>query len=162
MGSDGVRGGGSENYIVISIHAPRMGSDFPTEIVVNMLLGFQSTLPARGATTEKYKWYTMYLISIHAPREGSDGRPGGKKCCVLKISIHAPREGSDFIFCAGERLRMDFNPRSPRGERPECALLIESTHKFQSTLPARGATYIIKTSIEIAMISIHAPREGSD
>ena len=34
---------------------------------------FQSTLPARGATSEKLSNIkTAYEISIHAPREGSD------------------------------------------------------------------------------------------
>ena len=34
--------------------------------------------------------------------------------------------------------------------------------QFQSTLPARGATKRLAKGILIAVISIHAPREGSD
>ena len=58
---------------VISIHAPREGSDGP------------------GGHTD---WAAL-AISIHAPREGSDGI---WVLCVHganRISIHAPREGSD-------------------------------------------------------------------
>ena len=33
---------------------------------------------------------------------------------------------------------------------------------FQSTLPARGATAHAATRVLFALISIHAPREGSD
>ena len=34
----------------------------------------------------------------------------------------------------------NFNPRSPRGERPICSFLAYHPILFQSTLPARGAT----------------------
>ena len=58
------------------------------------------------------------------------------------ISIHAPRTGSDnrgYRVIGGMG---DFNPRSPHGERPAMLgnMCREST-LFQSTLPARGATY---------------------
>ena len=80
-----------------------------------------------------------FPISIHAPREGSDRIPvllhSG-----LSISIHAPREGSDIAALIGGN---DFRV-------------------FQSTLPARGATGQLVTSIPKIQISIHAPREGSD
>ena len=59
-------------FHVISIHAPREGSD--------------------GQFCESF--LHSLVISIHAPREGSDGRrgePEGRQ----EISIHAPREGSD-------------------------------------------------------------------
>ena len=77
-----------------------------------------------------------------------------------------------------------FNPRSPHGERRYFALTTGRPRPFQSTLPARGATMLVKT-IEIKApfqstlpargatqpfqippmrrhISIHAPRTGSD
>ena len=79
---------------MISIHAPREGSD-PRGVTGAMGIG----------------------ISIHAPREGSDtGTVGADNRHI--ISIHAPREGSDF-FAVGSLLDItNFNPRSPRGERP--------------------------------------------
>jgi len=33
---------------------------------------------------------------------------------------------------------------------------------FQSTLPVRGATYIVEDAKSMDIVSIHAPREGSD
>ena len=57
--------------VVISIHAPREGSDV-----------------YRGSCL------TVRAISIHAPREGSDVVVVFK-LVHLVISIHAPREGSD-------------------------------------------------------------------
>ena len=80
----------------ISIHAPRGGSDLP------------------------FRAYCLiWNISIHAPRGGSDGAADGVSVYLHLISIHAPRGGSDqhlLIFCPFPSL--DFNPRSPRGERP--------------------------------------------
>ena len=101
------------------------------------------------------------------------------------ISIHAPREGSDVIKKVGLSPTTDFNPRSPRGERPnkffkpihlikfqstlpargatpmECKKVCTPIG-FQSTLPARGATYQGVCNLRRRRISIHAPREGSD
>ena len=55
-----------------------------------------------------------------------------------------------------------FNPRSPHGERRISSRNARSARIFQSTLPARGATFV-ETPEEIgASISIHAPRTGSD
>ena len=55
-----------------------------------------------------------------------------------------------------------FNPRSPHGERhcPTCDS--EFPPKFQSTLPARGATRNRCATQPAFRISIHAPRTGSD
>ena len=78
---------------------------------------FQSTPPARGATTAEVQTRVGSIISIHAPREGGDEAildymvgeaqfqstppargatiiPDNFKLVVL-ISIHAPREGGD-------------------------------------------------------------------
>ena len=80
--------------IDISIHAPREGGDVSLMPSWPGLMEFQSTPPARGATTTIACRKSALRISIHAPREGGDGcnglvfRAGG-------ISIHAPREGGD-------------------------------------------------------------------
>ena len=128
-----------------------------------MLIIFQSTLPARGATELRHNdGVTESMISIHAPRTGSDlhgsrrrngasyfnpRSPHGERQInpatmngSQGISIHAPRTGSD--TCGKRRnARVDyFNPRSPHGER----LFFQQNRfdfvQFQSTLPARGAT----------------------
>ena len=170
----------------ISIHAPREGSDHyrnaPSEVTRTDFNPrsprgerhgkgdreaqdgeFQSTLPARGATRDIARQDTVQGISIHAPREGSD-------CWHLSPA---------------ERSKANFNPRSPRGERPTRLALARSMSPFQSTLPARGATVhdarqpppglyfnprsprgerldIIAYQPAPLGISIHAPREGSD
>ncbi len=173
-------------YIIhISIHAPREGSD---SALVNHASGantFQSTLPARGATgTETERGDNGFdfnprsprgerrnlsavalrrsCISIHAPREGSDVNVF---CLRLSggISIHAPREGSDSSFFGALMATTDFNPRSPRGERP---LAVEDPehgkNDFNPRSPRGERRHWILPGYCIAQISIHAPREGSD
>ena len=100
---------------------------------------FQSTLPARGATCRAAACADGHLISIHAPREGSD-------------KDHS----------ASPQIAKNFNPRSPRGERPAPRTETAMRGTFQSTLPARGATYGENPYSDTLIISIHAPREGSD
>ena len=79
---------------MISIHAPRTGSD--AAIAWNSCVSM--------------------TISIHAPRTGSDHRRG-RATDSHHISIHAPRTGSDDEGMKGNGAKMDFNPRSPHGER---------------------------------------------
>ena len=59
---------------------------------------------------------------------------------ILFISIHAPRGGSDCAFGDMVATALDFNPRSPRGERPLQKPITLKMLIFQSTLPAGGAT----------------------
>ena len=56
------------------------------------------------------------------------------------ISIHAPRTGSDGQISEKAFLGIDFNPRSPYGERRVLDKELERQTEFQSTLPVRGAT----------------------
>ncbi len=122
---------------------------------------FQSTLPARGATRSFWRSFIEEIISIHAPRTGSDVTDPAALFLVV-ISIHAPRTGSDFIWKMGKStieisihaprtgsdlgvlvviaIGYNFNPRSPHGERPRAVPTSTSFRRFQSTLPARGAT----------------------
>ncbi len=124
---------------------------------------FQSTLPARGATTEGYplrngeaisihapctgsdalrqKLRDRLRISIHAPCTGSDAQEYAASVTETEISIHAPCTGSDqyppLLYGRWEH----FNPRSLHGERPFPTEVIR-----QLSFP----------------ISIHAPCTGSD
>ena len=163
----------------------------------------------RGERQALYRLLQIALcISIHAPREGSDVISHALSRPIRVISIHAPREGSDLNFLPVHDSGLDnFNPRSPRGERLDilCVLhlllgisihapregsdgqpvpsrshatrfqstlpargatmdipICDARRRFQSTLPARGATVYIPESLSGDAISIHAPREGSD
>ena len=148
--------------LVISIHAPRTGSDTIFAIRHSARKLFQSTLPARGATTALEQAQAQVVISIHAPRTGSDVPNFSSIWSTIGISIHAPRTGSDSYVLRERRPRGYFNPRSPHGERPKLVLNTILMKSFQSTLPARGATLLLALLSDGFCISIHAPRTGSD
>ena len=103
-----------------------------------------------------------FSISIHAPRTGSDDPLTNIAISCGSISIHAPRTGSDLTYQPETRWQMDFNPRSPHGERPARPKKWRVKSIFQSTLPARGATQRVLCRCKVRKISIHAPRTGSD
>ena len=147
--------------VIISIHAPRTGSDHPA------LRRASESLP----------------ISIHAPRTGSDD---GSRRHFEKRGNFNPRSphGERRIAWNSKTARSYFNPRSPHGERLDPTKLERTSEKFQSTLPARGATLLegnpgkqklfqstlpargatLAADVEgfANLISIHAPRTGSD
>ena len=152
-----------EIKIKISIHAPRMGSDFFNTTSLSSSRIFQSTLPAWGATLAL--WVSSCTTDDFNPR-----------------SPHGERR----LYSSDRSLsECDFNPRSPHGERrrargsphyqPEISIhaprmgsdkhwypSIGFCNKFQSTLPAWGATLPFLAGHIVVYISIHAPRMGSD
>ena len=103
---------------IISIHAPRTGSDKHPIRFINSTDDFNPRSPhgerpvrphvyrqgvgdfnPRSPHGERHAYLSRLLnltpISIHAPRTGSDGTPDDDRCTVAAISIHAPRTGSD-------------------------------------------------------------------
>ena len=137
-GSDSITAGTDTN-IRISIHAPRAGSDCRRGKGGRHECEFQSTLPVRGATRSNRRTRRRRRISIHAPRAGSD-LDGRGPLVKIQISIHAPRAGSDGLSPTPPPFGHNFNPRSPCGERRRAG-----GHQLPGLL-----------------ISIHAPRAGSD
>ena len=145
----------------ISIHAPRTGSDgtsiwrFPPCRVFQSTLPargatsageprryltiFQSTLPARGATVRRQPLRRVLRISIHAPRTGSDVFADCNIRRVTRFQSTLPARGATATYPARFLSLCHFNPRSPHGERRD----------ELNTLTKR-------------LISIHAPRTGSD
>ena len=125
---------------VISIHAPRTGSDMRAD-------------EKCGNRTE---------ISIHAPRTGSDVEDMyayGREC----ISIHAPRTGSDLGARRHGCRPHNFNPRSPHGERQHgqrCAA--SQCNHFNPRSPHGERHHGTGLQSNRDWISIHAPRTGSD
>ena len=100
----------------ISIHAPRTGSDGISRARRCAILPFQSTLPARGATSPVRSQCSDTLFQSTLPARGATfrrfrrvlplgfqstlparGATSGRRSCRHQgaISIHAPRTGSD-------------------------------------------------------------------
>ena len=168
----------------ISIHAPRTGSDPPRCCACWACrhfnprsphgerqalqpgkcspAGFQSTLPARGATRRKTPDKNPLHISIHAPRTGSDVSYSAHSFAISIFQSTLPARG------ATQRARTrafyrDISIHAPRtGSDTKRLEALEGRKKFQSTLPARGATPFFFAVRVPAIISIHAPRTGSD
>ena len=82
---------------------------------------------------------------------------------LLNFNPRSPHGERHVALAEPVQHREDFNPRSPHGERHTFAPdAITCKGKFQSTLPARGATPPRWAELFSASISIHAPRTGSD
>ena len=105
---------------MISIHAPRTGSDGFKSAALHWVHKFQSTLPARGATRQ----------------------PPARASSRQQFQSTLPARGATTFALQNRALFVYFNPRSPHGERPPTRSSRSSTITFQSTLPARGATTI--------------------
>ena len=147
---------------IISIHAPRGGSDGIIRPVFFGPFPFQSTLPVgerlrlADAVREAADFnprspcgerptlctWTSWSCTNFNPRSPCGERPN--LLLMLRrehgISIHAPRVGSDCWRRIYPPAAGHFNPRSPCGERRQM-----SREQFQEL-----------------KISIHAPRVGSD
>ena len=149
--------------LLISIHAPRTGSDatyFAMQIASDV---FQSTLPARGATPPDTIIIAQGIyISIHAPRTGSDALALSSTLGEDRFQSTLPARGATSTLTSSRWRRKNFNPRSPHGERRTQTATSERGKRFQSTLPARGATLHVHCQAVLPSISIHAPRTGSD
>ena len=145
----------------ISIHAPRTGSDIAGASLVRVIPVFQSTLPARGATSGGAILHDLRFISIHAPRTGSDRLRRADRALRRYFNPRSPH-GERPPAAALLFSHCNFNPRSPHGERQRGNANFPFPRRFQSTLPARGATQHRKRIRRSRPISIHAPRTGSD
>ena len=127
----------------ISIHAPRVGSDFSLTQLAGSSLRFQSTLPVWGATPRHLAASACKGISIHAPRVGSDK---SRRYQVQPVRDFNPRSpcGERHNQDNHRKYLSDFNPRSPCGERRYEHSYHQGIAKFQSTLPVWGATLLIR------------------
>ena len=148
---------------LISIHAPRAGSDIQKLAFLSDSLGFQSTLPVRGATQRQKNRWELFYISIHAPRAGSDDEPAAGRgvprdfnprspcgerrefgqyatAASQQISIHAPRAGSDYAAGDYRYNAPGFQSTLPVRGATGINLTAGRWELFQSTLPVRGAT----------------------
>ena len=139
----GERHGGSrlrEGKENISIHAPRTGSDISPLSFTKYLLSFQSTLPARGATTPTTSGTPFgWRFQSTLPARGATLNLF-PKATAIRFQSTLPARGATSGWRGYACAISYFNPRSPHGER-------------QSSVPRQSAQH---------RISIHAPRTGSD
>ena len=123
---------------------------------------FQSTRPAWGATPFLPAPRNPTYVSIHAPRVGRDELDLDLRRSYQLFQSTRPAWGATGARNLVSRPDLCFNPRAPRGARLGylCSLLMGK--EFQSTRPAWGATDEIGGSVDVRIVSIHAPRVGRD
>ena len=172
------------SYWDISIHAPRKGGDPPRAVrptrqidfnprpprggrrihlpITFGISVFQSTPPARGATTRHHGHQHDRHISIHAPREGGDCMRSDCRCCQPYFNPRPPRGGRLHTLRIPQG-RHNFNPRPPRGGRQQLRHQLVQERRDFNPRPPRGGRHARHSGWCIrCRISIHAPREGGD
>ena len=102
---------------VISTRAPHTGSDVEPLTVPALLTEFQSTLPARGATTGAKHALYKAGISIRAPRTESDLRFLLQLFVSVVFQSTLPTRGATKCTSYKRHKVRYFNPRSLYGER---------------------------------------------
>ena len=105
------------NIMLVSIHAPRVGSDVYNRNDAASGTEFQSTPPVWGATRFAQNLNLNPTVSIHAPRVGSDGGDDHRPVAAPGFNPRPPcgeRPPSPISPPPPAR----FNPRPPCGERP--------------------------------------------
>ena len=169
--------------MAISIHAPRTGSDArqrlhcprradfnprsphgerPDRNIANSVsCPFQSTLPARGATKSVHVCVFHHQFQSTLPARGATQKRPRVRFSP-SISIHAPRTGSDITFFRVRPAQTYFNPRSPHGERPLGIFFHDSSEYFNPRSPHGERRSPNRHRRSSTLISIHAPRTGSD
>ncbi len=139
-GSDSQAGDGARLLRRISIHAPRTGSDTPSAAGSSGLEYFNPRSPhgERRASTGSFGRVTLFQSTL--PARGATVHEGAHVPRVGDFNPRSPHGERRNLRRDGSTLIAHFNPRSPHGER----------HK--ASINSRLSD----------LISIHAPRTGSD
>ena len=132
------------------------------ETVPNRRSGFQSTLPGWGATAAAgVRVRGLWYFNPRSP----DGERPLSRCAQYNrviISIHAPRMGSDLFERVWRGSHLIFQSTLPGWGATAAKREAKDAQEFQSTLPGWGATGAVFLMRGLVVISIHAPRMGSD
>ena len=146
----------------ISTHAPRTGSDRPPCPPTTATAHFNPRSPHGERLHERLEAQYGAEISTHAPRTGSDLPRSAPSDDRALFQPTLPARGATVPPpCVAECVA--FQPTLPaRGATRRTATHKRRRERFQPTLPARGATYVDEKTGQLATISTHAPRTGSD
>ena len=169
--------------VLISIHAPREGSDRQIHYQGRMYQEFQSTLPARGATAGSGSGGDFVIFQSTLPARGATPPclPPRSRFRLFQSTLPArgathtipsrishnrfqstlPARGATDLYERDILSRHNFNPRSPRGERLPTDVTTAVIALFQSTLPARGATRRTTPIIIISRFQSTLPARGA-
>ena len=116
--------GSTRPFDLISIHAPRTGSDARSGMYHVPENLFQSTLPARGATC----------------------KPVSAELCDLYFNPRSPHGERQAVRLSYPRRTGYFNPRSPHGERHGDLLMADVDVEISIHAPRTGSDCFITSS----------------
>ena len=144
----------------ISIHAPRTGSDkCVTSIQPAQKISIHA--PRTGSDINSPETFILRGISIHAPRTGSDADRQQLNAVNSSFQSTLPARGATGSRDTGIYRIIDFNPRSPHGERRRTRGKRAQLRHFNPRSP-HGERLCGAYCVHQQEISIHAPRTGSD
>ena len=127
-----------------------------------MAIGFQPTLPARGATFALMVCNTG--LSKFQPTLPARGATPVMSAISQMLSHFNPRSPHGERRCKRFQVLplFDFNPRSPHGERLLVIIGVGAWGVISTHAPRTGSDQIINNGKKPFAISTHAPRTGSD
>ena len=145
----------------VSIHAPRVGSDAPLDLLAARSTGFNPRSPCGERRTTGSAGSPKHGFQSTLPVWGATKDCG---CFILSSRFQStlPVWGAtpDFWFDRLDRLL--FQSTLPVWGATIPARIPLGPVRFQSTLPVWGATQMTARCGCPAYVSIHAPRVGSD
>jgi len=175
---------GTQDAIIVSIHAPRVGGDKIARVPRNVVRSFNPRPPRGGRQSPNYSASSSSSFNPRPPRGGRQQREGGDTPCLQFQSTPPAWGATTFGAITMPHARMfqstppawgatstplvieygvtGFNPRPPRGGRPQRHDSHNADSGFQSTPPAWGATQRFLDGQLFRRVSIHAPRVGGD
>ena len=155
-------GGGGHVSAEISIHAPREGGDIRRDRHRPNRDKFQSTPPARGATTKGVADMACNLFQSTPPARGATLRPPRRAGQRPDFNPRPPRGGRLKGITAGRHPLLFQSTPPARGATPSRFANCSTIYAFQSTPPARGATPGPRSQSSLCRFQSTPPREGGD
>ena len=167
---------------IISIHAPRTGSDNASSRRLYPPADFNPRSPhgerlrgiVRSTVDSNFNPRSPHgerppVSVIRGEHNNFNPRsPHGERLrsCFAGVKMIAfqstlPARGATGIYRGFISGIIHFNPRSPHGERQLCSISCRNWEQFQSTLPARGATVRISADAYTRLFQSTLPARGA-
>ena len=123
---------------------------------------FQSTLPARGATGRRRTTRRHERFQSTLPARGATFALQNR-ALFMQFQSTLPARGATRLSCASLFFFVDFNPRSPHGERRHQRPHQPPEDRDFNPRSPHGERRSVGAEVGwLVDISIHAPRTGSD
>ena len=122
---------------VISIHAPRVGGDLPTNPSLSMTRYFNPRPPCGG---RRRAWEPSHSYRDFNPRPPCGGRHPSRSSsgCSWEFQSTPPVWGATIVSNLCKYLRWHFNPRPPCGGRPSAVVPVIPISVYFNPRPPCG------------------------